>query len=175
MEEGQDFFRLIFYDFSFCFIDACFSSDSKAILTIPSKYPSFIFMLSLPLVTVKQPRKTGTANSNGPSLSQQSLAYLTSDGQGQKQNLINFEARKAGPLTIIGPAKGIFGQPLKMTHITCNTNQTTGNTDYEYYHFVTWNDGGLGEYCLWKLKDTSYEWFPRLVVPRADKSWLEVR
>jgi hypothetical protein len=51
------------------------------------------------------------------------------------------------------------------------------------FHFVTWNDEGTGEYCLWtiianrKEKETiQFEWYPRLLYPKIrDSAWLEVR
>lgn len=50
------------------------------------------------------------------------------------------------------------------------------------FHFVTWNNEGTGEYCLWtiianrKEKETiQFEWYPRLLYPKVrDSSWLEV-
>lgn len=50
------------------------------------------------------------------------------------------------------------------------------------FHFVTWNDEGTGEYCLWtiianrKEKETiQFEWYPRLLYPKIrDSVWLEV-
>lgn len=60
LEDGPDHFQLIYYDSSFTFIDACFSSDSKMLACILSRYPNFIFFLQLPspsvhnLITNKQ-------------------------------------------------------------------------------------------------------------------------
>jgi hypothetical protein len=50
MEDTPPYFRLIFYDMSFTFLDACFSPDSKSLVTIPSRYPCFIFLLNLNFV-----------------------------------------------------------------------------------------------------------------------------
>jgi hypothetical protein len=118
---------------------------------------------------------------------------------------INFEARRAGPVSIFGPAIGVFGQPLRMTHIACNySHMTTANTTdsshgivsapsgtvaaLDIFHFVTWNDDGFGEYCLWKLAHAhgsvssgasvtgpKFEYFPRLIVPKMnDRLWLSL-
>ncbi|KAF2068742.1 hypothetical protein CYY_009938 [Polysphondylium violaceum] len=52
LEDGPDHFQLIYYDSSFTFIDACFSSDSKMLACILSRYPNFIFFLQLPSPSV---------------------------------------------------------------------------------------------------------------------------
>jgi len=60
-----------------------------------------------------------------------------------------------------------------MTHISSNACQIIG-AEIDYYHFVTWNDEGLGEYCLWRLcKDGKFEYSTRCVVHKWEKSWLE--
>jgi hypothetical protein len=133
-------------------------------------------MISLPLLTwtAVKGRKTN---------------YKSNQESFQKQKLISFEARKAGPIAIIGPAKGAFGQPLKMTRIISNANAmpsyspATEDSINEYFHFITWNEEGFGEYCLWRLhiskekehRVAKFECFPRLVNLRVcDKVWLEV-
>eukprot|EP01114_Cavostelium_apophysatum_P024218 TRINITY_DN9419_c0_g1_i1.p1 TRINITY_DN9419_c0_g1~~TRINITY_DN9419_c0_g1_i1.p1 ORF type:complete len:545 (+),score=66.26 TRINITY_DN9419_c0_g1_i1:419-2053(+) len=173
---GNDFFRLAFYDFSFCFVDACFSSDSRGILTIPAKYPSYVFWVHIPILNASRQKRPGTAansaSPNSPSpLSETSLRH---SGQKPLPQSTNYEARKAGPLTIVGPSKGLHGQPLKMTHIVCNTNQITTNGDIEYFHFSTWNDDGNGEYCLWRFcKNSRFECLPRSVVAKVDRPIAE--
>jgi hypothetical protein len=164
LEQGiEDFyFKLIFYDLSLTFVDACFSPDSCNLIVIPSRFPAFLFMLALPIITLK-PKKVNTQEFQ----------------QIQRQKFINYEARKAGPVCILGPGKGVFGQPLLMTHISSNIySPNSQSVDENYYHFVTWNDDGMGEYCLWRIsipKDASptFHYSPRTLVPR-DKSYLEV-
>ncbi|KYQ90908.1 hypothetical protein DLAC_07781 [Tieghemostelium lacteum] len=53
LEEGPEYFQLIYYDSSFTFIDACFSSDSTMLVSILSRYPNFLFFLQLP--NIKNP------------------------------------------------------------------------------------------------------------------------
>lgn len=170
---------MIFHDFSFSFIDACFSHDSQSLVVIPSKFPNYIFMLHLPPISNNSSNSTNSNNAISPI---NRTTKVKSSSFYEKNKMISFEARKAGPFAILGPAKGSFGQALKMTHISCNGNQSV----HEYFHFVTWNDDGIGEYCLWKViltKDTSnseteltrYEYYPKLCVPRIyDRNWLEV-
>src|SRR5690606_12528271 len=139
--EEPEFFQVIFYDLSISFIDACFSPDSQNLLVIPTRFPNYIFMLNLPTNNSKAQRKF-KFNVHSFQMNQESLNTT-------RQKLINFEPRKTVPLAIIGPATGIFGQPLKITHITCNYNPTMNTPPgCDYFHFVTWNDDGLGEYCL---------------------------
>ena len=100
----------------------------------------------------------------------------TKPKKSEARKLINYEARRAGPLCILGPGKGVFGQPLLMSHISSNI-YSPSTIDDNYYHFVTWNDDGMGEYCLWryKIKENSptFHYSPRTLVPR-EKSYLEV-
>lgn len=156
----------MFHDFSFCFIDACFSSDSQSLAVIPSKFPGHIFIIDLPLVNVSGSNKSKPKFYSGPSNMHESKSRM----------VISCESRKAGPLIILGPAKGYFGQVLKMTHIACNSNRDV----QEPYHYVTWNDDGLGEYCLWKVfrpetERSKFEYYPRLCIPRMSERNWEVR
>jgi hypothetical protein len=66
-----------------------------------------------------------------------------------------------------------------MSHIAASPC-AAGNS----FHFVTWNDDGAGEYCLWSVArplsegENAYrfDYFPRLLTPRIlDKAWYEVR
>jgi len=139
-------------------VDACFFCDSKSLLIIPSKFPSFILMIKLPLISSK---------AQNPD----SASFL--DTQRNSKQLINYEARKFGPISIIGPGVGVFGQPLKMTHIASNFQSNSEKN----VHFVTWHDDGRGEYCLWKLLWSKtnekssiiakFESCPKLLVPRS--------
>ncbi|KAL6057154.1 MYND finger domain containing protein [Balamuthia mandrillaris] len=134
-----------------------------------------------------------------------------------EQQRISFDPRVVGPLAIIGPATGAFGQPLEMTHIASSNNVRStstggsnignsatasspgttrsgsggkhkasntggnGSNNVKPFHFVTWNDAGNGEYCLWTIianrreKETiQFEWYPRLLFPKImDRNWLE--
>jgi hypothetical protein len=197
-EEGfAEYFKLIFYDFSFSFLDCCFSPDSQSLISIPSKFPELIFILNLPLITgSKNGRKSGS-NLNGSSLPS-AIATTTAtttttptskqDSQPQKEKedlTISFEGRIFGPLSIIGPAKGAFGQPLKMSHIS--SNNPPAEPENDSYHLVTWNNDGWGEYCLWKIfivKNNErqfmpqnvfkFEWFPKLIIPGLqDRCWMD--
>lgn len=143
---------------------------------IPTRYPSFIILIALP-ISIIQPKRTKAE----PIFVTPTLP--TQDSSAQKQKLISFEARRAGPMMILGPAKGVFGQSLIMTHIAANQFAYINNTMPEdYYHFVTWNDESVGEYCLWRMakvekdsKTSKFEWFPKLIVPKVyDRAWLEV-
>ncbi len=172
--EENSVFKLIFYDFSFAFIDVCFSPDSKSLVVIPAKYPALIFMMTLPSVTHCAP-PTATTTARGKKT--ETLLQIT-----QKPKLVNYEARKISSLCIFGPARGVFGNTLVMSHLASNTNVLNQNTSDTYFHFVTWNDEGIGEYCLWRIdlatsngKSMKFESFPKLVVPKLfDKVWMEV-
>jgi len=47
----KEYFKPVFYDITLMFIDACFAPDSKSIVFIPARYPSLLFMLTLPAFT----------------------------------------------------------------------------------------------------------------------------
>lgn len=137
----KEYFKPVFYDITLMFIDACFAPDSKSIVFIPARYPSLLFMLTLPAFSSSpsSPKPTPFEKSRMTSISSD---FNASDSSSHTKP-ISFEARFAGPLHIFGPARGVFGQPLKMSHISGNSMMG------EVYHFATWNDEGLGEYCLW--------------------------
>jgi len=205
-ENTPPYFQLIFYDMSFTFLDACFSPDSKSLLTIPSRYPCFIFLLNLNFVLGRSKTQqanatratTETIQENGTIDIASSFAFdsaVECDTATAKK--ISFDPRVVGPLAIIGPATGAFAQPLKMTHISSSNNirstaQASPATPVNHnlrsvgqaspaapvnqrpFHFVTWNDEGTGEFCLWtiisnrKEKETiQFEWCPRLLYPRG--------
>lgn len=134
-------------------------------------------MLSLPLPS-SQSQTSSATNPATKSTAKKSFSFNPPNSQidsSLKMRTVNFEARRAGPLTIIGPGKGLLGQPLKMSHIASNSCQIINNPEIDYYHFVTWNDEPLGEYCLWRLcKDGNFESSPRCAVTKYDKSILEV-
>ncbi|ELR23589.1 MYND finger domain containing protein [Acanthamoeba castellanii str. Neff] len=195
MEDTPPYFRLIFYDMSFTFLDACFSPDSKSLVTIPSRYPCFIFLLNLNFVlgrvrnqhasssAAAQARATTEATQgNGTIDIASSFAFdAAAESDTVTMKKISFDPRVVGPLAIIGPATGAFDQPLKMAHISSSNNIRAAPVNPKPFHFVTWNDEGTGEYCLWtiianrKEKETiQFEWYPRLLYPKIrDSAWLE--
>ena len=150
MRTGSERFRLIFFDLSVSYIDVCFSPDSKSLVAIPARFPSFLFLLHLPSVSTSPPAST---SNNANSLSQASVSTesnsansgnfngkskfskviqssLSTDNPyeqemetsgGNSEGTISFEPRPCGPLSILGPARGYFGKPLVMTHIASNT------------------------------------------------------
>ncbi len=117
---------------------------------------------------------------------------------------VSFEPRFIGNLSMLGPARGVFGQPLRMTHISANTVADAADA----FHLITWNDEGTGEYCVWTIQPRTAapaaasvtspaggggvsssmpeevfdaalkcEYTPRLLMSRApvERAWLEVR
>lgn len=129
-------------------------------------------MLYLPVISKNQKKTLSFTNSYSNENIQKQLKF------------INYEARNIGPLSIFGPAKGIFGEILKITHISCNYNQRS--SDPNYFHFITWNDDGIGEYCFWQInilnqseishEKSTFQYLPKLLIPKiTDKIWLEVK
>eukprot|EP01119_Soliformovum_irregulare_P025214 TRINITY_DN9277_c0_g1_i1.p1 TRINITY_DN9277_c0_g1~~TRINITY_DN9277_c0_g1_i1.p1 ORF type:complete len:607 (-),score=108.70 TRINITY_DN9277_c0_g1_i1:33-1853(-) len=157
-ECAPHYFQLIFYDWSFSFIDTTFSCDSTALMVIPSRFPAFLFMIRLSLI-------------------KSTASDITRDLQLRKSDNITpvqFGAHTFGPLFIMGPAKGCFGQPLKMTHISSNPMAKPSKDNV--CHFVTWNDDGLGEFCLWKMHRNAnagveVSWAARLINPKLIPSF----
>eukprot|EP01133_Synstelium_polycarpum_P006749 gene6749-7844_t len=97
--------------------------------------------------------------------------------------IISFEPRKVGPLAILGPAKNVLGAPYTGTHIASNPAPIK-NDKIDSFEYVTWNDDGLGEYCMWSVakevavKNTlpalRFEWITRLIGPIVpDRVWIE--
>jgi hypothetical protein len=177
----------IFFDLTSTILDVCFSPDSKGILVLPALHPGFVFMLKLPLI--KDEDKSLTRGIHYTTSSTASLYQMNRATQ------IDFEPRIAGPLSIFGPAVGVFGQTIIFTHIASNgranmnahfssnypvnmQNSTSNQTPREGFSFVTWNDDGLGEYCLWTIfknqSDYYFRCFPRLISNVFDLNWLEV-
>ncbi|EGC40115.1 hypothetical protein DICPUDRAFT_52183 [Dictyostelium purpureum] len=130
VEEGPNYFQLIFYDSSFTYVDACFSSDSTMMTAILARYPNFIFALQIPGLQPKQ---------------------ITNNIKYQEKR-ISFEARKIGPLAIVGPVKNYKGEPYHMTHIASNPKMS--DEKLKPFEFVTWNDDSLGECCFWNIYKT---------------------
>jgi DNA mismatch repair ATPase MutL len=62
-EAGPPYFRLIFYDVTVTFADACFSPNSRAIAMIPSALLSTVLELTLP--RAKETKRTSTSSSSG--------------------------------------------------------------------------------------------------------------
>eukprot|EP01112_Ceratiomyxa_fruticulosa_P011072 TRINITY_DN2979_c0_g1_i1.p1 TRINITY_DN2979_c0_g1~~TRINITY_DN2979_c0_g1_i1.p1 ORF type:complete len:684 (+),score=109.95 TRINITY_DN2979_c0_g1_i1:105-2156(+) len=180
-DDGSDCFKVVYNDMSFTFIDACFSPDSRSIVAILSRYPSFIFIMNLPLDQV--PTLTNASTSSAPSTSSNGsskTSYLPNGKSTFSQSpsphkTISFEPRKIGPMTILGPAFGVHKQPLRMTRIS---NNYSLKDDSELFHYVTWNSEGWGEYCLWRVTHeegaVKFEFVPRLVLPiLPDRDWLD--
>ncbi|KAJ6235551.1 hypothetical protein M0813_03698 [Anaeramoeba flamelloides] len=189
---SNDPLQPIFYDRSLTYFDACFSSDSKHLIALPSRFPGFVFMFKLP-------RPQNLWND----------LYLHNSSEFIPiSSRSRFTPRSCGPLFVVGPAKNSFGKPLEMTHISgsinpklhtfstkkkkkseTNRNEITEEEKEEQgkkkqkeetqkeekeeskeeeeeeevevekrseCDFVTWNDLGYGEYCLWSLKSAKY-------------------
>ncbi|KAJ3450472.1 hypothetical protein M0812_06652 [Anaeramoeba flamelloides] len=193
LSNSKDPLQPIFYDRSLAYFDACFSSDSKNLIALPSRFPGFVFMFKLP-----KPQNLWN-----------NLYFHDSSEFVPISSRSRFTPRSCGPLFVIGPAKNSFGKPLEMTHISGSVNsklhtfstqkkpQKTTTTHKQNKNknkqeikgknekqkqetreelkeskeekeeeveveqrsesdFVTWNDLGYGEYCLWSLKSAKY-------------------
>jgi hypothetical protein len=164
-------FHLIFSDYAFTFVDVCFSPDSRSLVCITARHPHYLFSLSLPLIECPHNKQHETSTS---------LFLSASSKKNVEHHLhartgpTSFEPREAGPLQIMGPCLSVTGHPLPMTHIV-----SSADSEESAYHFLTWGDGVLGEYCLWKaLQDPAsgrrrYHMFPRLLCPDVtDFQWL---
>jgi hypothetical protein len=162
MRMKADCFKLIYYDLSITYIDVCFTPDSSGIALIPARFPSTLLILHLPVINEDIHLMT---HHNG-----ESHTRCYSPPYGSTKTPISYEPRIAGPLKIIGPAQGLFGKPVNMTHIAANPGVQHRDT----FDYVTWNDDGLGEYCLWAIEKPTNQWFPRLLGNIYDESWLMV-
>lgn len=161
MRMNFECFKLIYYDLSITYIDVCFTPDSRGIALIPARFPSTIFILNLPVINEELHLMTQTDSIH-------SRCY--SPPYGSTKSPVSYEPRTAGPLRIIGPAEGVFGKPIHMTHIASNNILHSDSFD-----FVTWNDEGTGEYCLWAIdKPPANQWYPRILGNIYDQAWLTV-
>ena len=92
---------------------------------------------------------------------------------------VSFFPRVAGPLSIVGPAYGVFDRPLEIARIACN-EQKTGPNCFDY---ITWGNDTMAEYCLWSVLpgsgespyDVKVKYYPRLIGNVRDEKWLKVR
>ncbi|KAJ3438795.1 hypothetical protein M0812_14809 [Anaeramoeba flamelloides] len=186
LSNSKDPLQPIFYDRSLTYFDACFSSDSRHLIALPSRFPGFVFMFKLP-----KPQNLWS-----------DFYFHNSSEFIPISSRSRFTPRSCGPLFVIGPAKNSFGKPLEMTHISGSINSklhtfstqkknpqkktTNEKTETEKEKekekekkeqegeeeeeeeeveeieersecdFVTWNDLGYGEYCLWSLKSSEF-------------------
>lgn len=164
-------FHLIYSDYSFTFVDVCFSPDSRSLVCITARHPHYLFVLSLPLIECPH---------NKPHEATSSL-FLSATSKKNVEHHVHarttrtpFEPREAGPLQILGPCLSYSGQACPMTHVVSSYDPSENA-----YHYLTWSDAVNGEYCLWKaLEDPSsgrkrYHMFPRLLNPEVvDLQWL---
>jgi hypothetical protein len=171
-----DYFKLVYYDLSMTFLDACFSPDSTRLVVIPAKHPTQLSILSLPLDYQKRYSAGGCSFVPGGVGPQPPLSSIGN------MKTISFEPRVLGPLAFLGPARGIFGQPHRMTRVAASCL----NTSADAFQLISWNDDSTSEYVIWTVRkeagaETSletaftYEWLPRLLLSRAlvERSWLE--
>ncbi|GAM29245.1 hypothetical protein SAMD00019534_124210 [Acytostelium subglobosum LB1] len=207
-EEGPNYFQLIFYDTSMAYIDACFSSDSQMLVAILSRFPNYLFFLQLPIAKklsldalklhnqYRQQFCTHNQSTPAPPVGSVDFTGLSNSLYQQqsasfdlwlKSSTVSYDPRKIGPLAIIGPAKNTFGLPFCPTHISCNPTPRLDRI--ENFEYVTWNDDGLGEYCLWNVSRESqsaailsnksmpslkFEWMTRLIGPIVpDRVWID--
>lgn len=179
LEHGPHRLKEIFFDLTISYIDACFTPDSTGILAVPTKYPHLVFLINLPLLKDDPGRSNTIPYRNTSSSIHNSIQIARSP-------TIHFEPRTAGPICIFGPSIGAFGNPLAITHIESNEYSTSNKNQF---YFITWNDDGYGEYCLWHvIKSIStpssssssnflflFRCIPRLLHSVFDQAWLEVR
>lgn len=171
LDTAPDPFWLIFVDNAFAFVDACFSPDSRSLVVIPTRHPHYLFVLDLPLIECPH---------NKPHEASNSLFLSASAKKNLEHHLhtrdtpTSFEPRAAGPLQVLGPCLSVTGTALAMTNVA-------GSHDpgEKAFHYITWGDGTIGEYCLWKtLTDPTsgrrrYHHHARLLNPDVqDFAWM---
>lgn len=173
----------IFFDLTISFVDVCFAPESDGLLVVPKHNPFIVLLLRLPRIQ----NEKYVINQCGP------LPFRTTSPslfQVPRSQPISFEPRSAGPLCVFGPTVNIFGEPLEISHI--ESNEYYARDDYDdldeeeeeeeddnsCFHFLTWNDSGLGDYCLWHIthhnNEYIYHCFPRIISNVYDQPWLEV-
>lgn len=157
-------------------MDVCFTPDSQGLLVIPRHNPCIVMLLKLPI-------KDDRILNNSDSLPFRNTS--ASIFQVPRSQPINFEPRTAGPLCLFGPTVNVFGKPLEMSHIESNEYYKDEDLDEEDeeeeedsgFHFITWNDEGTGDYCLWHVSsqynEYIYHCYPRLLSNVHDEYWLE--
>ena len=170
----------IFFDFAASVVDACFTPDSHGILVVPRHNPTVVVLLRLPIL-----RDDCKKGSVGPS---ERNPHIPFHGAGKCGKTISFEPRVAGPVCVFGPTVNVFGDPLEITQIESNGYSRDPDDDEEEYeedeeeedcgfHFITWNDSGMGDYCLWSVacydNDFVFHCSPRLIGNVYDQPWLE--
>eukprot|EP01094_Clydonella_sp_ATCC50884_P011991 TRINITY_DN2184_c0_g1_i1.p1 TRINITY_DN2184_c0_g1~~TRINITY_DN2184_c0_g1_i1.p1 ORF type:complete len:508 (-),score=67.81 TRINITY_DN2184_c0_g1_i1:676-2013(-) len=164
MQHASGYIQLVlaYSDLSMSFIDVCFSPDSRAIAAVPRRYPTLIFLLSLPLA----------ASTREQELVQS--AQLMAE-----QERVSHFARPVGPLTVLGPARGVFDRPLEIRRIECNEC----HMGEQSFDFITWGGDTMAEYCLWKVARLEAQsasgafehqccYYPRLIGNVTDEAWL---
>lgn len=137
-------FHLIFYDYAFSFIDACFSPDSRSLVCIPTRHPHHLFVLALPLIECPHNKPYDATSS----LFLSATAKKNAEHHVFADSRPSFQPRVAGPVDIVGPSvNALTGQLVAMTHVVSSPDSSE-----EAFHYMTWGETQGGEYCLWKLK-----------------------
>lgn len=131
-DESKTFLKLIYRDLSMSFFDCCLSPDSTSLAVLPRKFPGCILILFLGFINHHKRSEDGAS------------AFAVTNNAGGATLVVS--PRIAGPVMVLGPAVGAFGQAYRMTHIRANVTSGTDTFDY-----VAWNDDGLGEYTLWTV------------------------
>lgn len=174
-------FHLIFYDYAFSFIDVCFSPDSRSLVCITTRHPHHLFIMQLPLIECPHNKAYDSSNS----LFLSATAKKNSEHHIFADSRPTFQARATGSVAIIGPAvSALTGQVVPLLHVVSSEAASENQ-----FHFITWGESSMGEYCLWKLKQGSldavgsdeangdglrhFEMYPRTLAPEVnDLAWL---
>ncbi len=164
-------FHLIFYDFAFSFVDVCFSPDSRSLVCITTRHPHHLFVLALPLIECPHNKAYETSTS----LFHSATAKKNAEHHVHGKDNSAFQPRSTGPVDILGPSlSALTGQPLLMSRLVSSNDASDGT-----FHFMTWGEGQVGEYCLWKMTRNAdsgrcqFEVHPRLLAPDVvDAQWL---
>lgn len=151
MEGNAVVFAVVFCDLAFTFLDACFSHDSKTLVSILARYPSNIFLLALGIDSGFVDTQTSKA---APVVSDKGLHKSGTTSTSNRG--ISNTPRKVGPIAIIGPAISGAGHPYKMTHIIGNHKEKDPqySNGCDIFHYATWNDD-CGEFCLWVIRKSA--------------------
>jgi hypothetical protein len=165
-------FHLIFYDFAFSFVDVCFSADSRSLVCITTRHPHHLFVLGLPLIECPHNK----VYESSTSLFLSATAKKNAEHHLHGKDNSAFQPRSTGPVDILGPSlSALTGQSLVMSHLV-GAGDASDEAPVQY---VTWGEGQMGEYCLWRVRRLPesgkcvFECYPRLLAPEVtDLAWL---
>ena len=154
-------FNLIYYDYSFTFVDACFSPDSECLVAIPSKFSSYLFIFKMPVIKCQfEENPTGLIKTDYLQKEEKKKSGydIIKHHLKSSNKKVSFAPRRTFPFYVAGPCVDLSGNQVSISNISSNYYHSG-----KVFHYVTWSsEDTFGQYCLWTFSfspsnDVSYK------------------